>query len=163
MSHQAKVDTGLGVAPGMSNAAAMSHQAKVDTGKGRPPPEGSSAWKQHQANLRGPNLAQHQALVQHWLQAEVQGWSGKPGDKPSIAGAHWLYEQHMQTTNSKPLSNSAFSGIARELLHQPQHQELASHFRFDLKVWPQQDPGIAQETVHYGSPAAAAAWQPTFS
>ncbi len=117
------------MALGRVGVRSMSHQAKVETGKGRPPPEGSSAWKQqHQANLHGPNLAQHQALVHHWLQAEAQGWSGKPGDKPSFAGAHRLYEQHMQTTGSKTMSIGSFSRIARDVVHQPQHQDLASRF-----------------------------------
>jgi hypothetical protein len=47
MSHQAKVDTGLGVVPGMNNVA---DQAKVDTGKGLPPPKGSAAAMSHQAS-----------------------------------------------------------------------------------------------------------------
>jgi hypothetical protein len=131
MSHQAKLDTGLGVVPGTSSAAAMLHQAKVDTGLGVVPGMNSAAARSHQAKLNGPNPAEQQAkqaVVQHWLQAEVQDCSGMPADKPSIAGAHRLYEQHCQTTGSKPLSNSAFSRIAKEVLHQPQHQELASHF-----------------------------------
>jgi hypothetical protein len=51
--------------------------------------------------------------------------SREPGDKPSISGAHRLYEQHMQT-NSKAMSRVPFGVIAREVLNQPQHQELAN-------------------------------------
>jgi hypothetical protein len=96
----------------------MQHQAKVETGKGLPPPKGSAAWLKQQAKLNGPNPAEQlakQALVQQWLQAEVQGWSGKPGDKPSIAGAHRLYEQHMRASGSTdmPMGRNPFLKIAR--------------------------------------------------
>ncbi len=64
----------------MSNAAARSHQAAGSWATATP--------------------AEQQALVKQWLQAEVQGCSGKPGNKPSISGAHRLYEQHMQTTGN---------------------------------------------------------------
>jgi hypothetical protein len=98
-SHQAKLDTGLGVVPGLHSAPAMGHQAKVETGKGLPPPKGSAADMKHQAagSWASTSQAEQQALVQHWLQTEVQGCSGKPFDKPSIAGAHRLYEQHTQS------------------------------------------------------------------
>jgi hypothetical protein len=54
----------------------------------------------------------------------------QPGDKPSIAGERRLYEQHMQTTGSQPMSSYPFSVIAREVLNQPQHQKLASASHF---------------------------------
>ncbi len=88
----------------------------------------TAAARSHQAKLEGPTPVEQQALVQHWLQAEVQGSSGKPGDKPGISGAHRLYEQHMQTMGSRPMCITAFRAIAREVLNQPQHQELASRF-----------------------------------
>jgi hypothetical protein len=116
----------------MGSCAAMSHQAKVETGKGLPPPKGNAAWQSQQAagSWASTSPAEQQALVQHWLQTEVQGCSGEPGDKPSIAGAHRLYEQHTRSSGStdKPMGNGTFSGIARELLSQLQHQELASRF-----------------------------------
>jgi hypothetical protein len=71
----------------------------------------------HQAKLDGPTPAQQQALVLHWLQAEVQGSTGKPGDKPSIAR---LKEQHMKTTGR--------ATNRQEVLNQPQQQDLASRF-----------------------------------
>ncbi len=75
-------------------AVARSHQAKM------PPTTdlNSCAAMKHQATGSWASTSQpeQQALVQHLLQTEVQGCSGKPGDKPSIAGAHRLYEQHMR-------------------------------------------------------------------
>ncbi len=58
----------------------------------------------------------------------------KPGDKPSIAGAHRLYEQRMRACTDKPMSNFKFSGIARDVLNQPQHQDLASRFPLTREV-----------------------------
>jgi hypothetical protein len=86
-----------------------------------------AAARQHQAagSWASTSQAEQQALVLHWLQAEVQGWSGQPGDKPSISGAHRLYEQHTQSTG-KPMSMDTFLKIAREVL--AQHQGLASRF-----------------------------------
>jgi hypothetical protein len=61
----------------------------------------------------------------------VQGWSGKPGDKPSIAGAHRLYEQHTRASG-RPMGRDPFLKIAREVL--AQHQELASRFLHCFKI-----------------------------
>jgi hypothetical protein len=88
---------------------------------------------QHQAAGRWATTtpAEQQAKVLHWLQAEAQGCSGKPGDKPGIEkGAHRLYEQHMRASGStvKPMSSWTFNRIAREVLSQSQHQELANRF-----------------------------------
>ncbi len=68
MQHQAKVDTGLGVVPGTNSGAAMNHQAKV---AGQLDQLRGASRLKHQAKLNGQ--AEQQAMVQHWLQAEVQG------------------------------------------------------------------------------------------
>ncbi len=66
------------------------------------------SWRQaaamsHQARLSGPSPVEQQATVLHWQTAEVQGCTGKPGDKPSIAGAHPANEQFPRTAKEEAI------------------------------------------------------------
>ncbi len=158
-SHQDKVATGLGVGP-KGSAPAMHHQAKLETGLGVVPGMNCGAARSHHAagSWATTSRAEQQALVLRWLQEEVQGSSGKPGDKPGIAGAHRLYEQHMQTMCIK-----AFRAIAREVLNQPQHQQLASRFPLSegkcdlcsvMQPWARFWGGVGPAPARFSAPSA---------